>query len=49
MRAGCEVFNLTNVSPAADPALAPKAGARNLEIATGLRAAAARITPTFAN
>jgi len=49
MRAGCEAFNLTNVSPAGDPALAPRAGARNLEIATALRAAAARITPSFAN
>ena len=49
MRAGCEVFNLTNVSPAADPSLAARAGARNLDIAAGLRAAAAAITPTFAN
>ncbi len=49
MQAGCEVFNLTNVSPAADPSLAPRAGARNLDIATALRARAAEITPTFVN
>jgi phthiodiolone/phenolphthiodiolone dimycocerosates ketoreductase len=49
MQSGCEVFNLTNVSPAADPSLAPQAGARNLDIAAGLRAAARTITPTFAS
>ena len=48
MRAGCEVFNLTNMTPASDPSLAAHAGARNLDIAAGLRAAAARITPVFA-
>jgi phthiodiolone/phenolphthiodiolone dimycocerosates ketoreductase len=49
LEAGCEVFNLTNIGPAADPSLAPKAGPRNLDIAAGLRAAAARITPSFVN
>jgi phthiodiolone/phenolphthiodiolone dimycocerosates ketoreductase len=49
MRAGCAVFNLTNVSPAADPSLTARAGARNLDIAAGLRAAAVAITPTFAS
>jgi phthiodiolone/phenolphthiodiolone dimycocerosates ketoreductase len=46
MRSGCEAFNLTNMTPAADATLAPRAGARNLEIAQGLRAAAAAITPS---
>lgn len=49
LEAGCEVFNLTNVSPAGDPAVTPQVGARNLDIATGLRAAAAGISPSFAN
>jgi phthiodiolone/phenolphthiodiolone dimycocerosates ketoreductase len=49
MRAGCEVFNLTNMTPAADAALTPLAGPRNFEIAAGLRAAAAGITPVVAD
>ena len=48
MESGCEVFNLTNMTPAADPALAPRAGARNLDIAQGLRSSAAAITPAVA-
>jgi hypothetical protein len=46
MQAGCAVFNLTNMSAAADPSVAPRAGARNLDIAAGLRRAAASLTPT---
>jgi phthiodiolone/phenolphthiodiolone dimycocerosates ketoreductase len=48
LSAGTEAFNLTNMSPAADPSVAPRAGARNLDIAAGLRRAAAAITPTRA-
>jgi phthiodiolone/phenolphthiodiolone dimycocerosates ketoreductase len=48
LAAGAEAFNLTNMSPAADASLAPRAGARNLDIAAGLRRAAAAITPTRA-
>ncbi len=48
MQAGCEVFNLSNMTPASNQSLAPHAGARNLDIAAGLRAAAASISPTFA-
>jgi phthiodiolone/phenolphthiodiolone dimycocerosates ketoreductase len=47
LHAGCEVFDLTSIGPAGDPALAPLAGPRNLDIAVGLRAAAAAVTPTF--
>jgi len=47
MQAGCEVFNLTNIGPAGDASLAALAGPRNLDIAAGLRRAAASITPTF--
>jgi len=49
LAAGCEVFNLTNIGPAADPSLAPTVGPRNLDIAAGLRAAAVRITPSVVN
>lgn len=43
MRAGCEVYNLTNMSPAADPALAALAGPRNRDIATAMRRTAAAL------
>jgi len=43
------VFNLTNMTAAADAALAPLAGPRNFEIAAGLRTVAAGITPQFVN